>query len=168
MDILLQSSEIQSLLRIDDMKKMLSFTLAFVLILAVLPCQTHAAETDDAGIIYLDNGDYITIEISSATTRTTASKSKTFKYHNSSGEEEWRAVLSGTFTYNGTTATCTASSCDVSVTNTSWSVESKTVGRTGGSATANLTMCKKLLGFITTSRETLNMTLTCSPDGTFS
>ena len=146
---------------------MLSFTLAFVLILAVLPCQTHAAETDDAGIIYLDNGDYITIEISSATTRTTASKSKTFKYHNSSGEEEWRAVLSGTFTYNGTTATCTASSCDVTITDTAWSVNSKTVGKSGASATAELTMCKKLLGFITTSEKSLSMTLTCSPNGDF-
>ena len=149
------------------MKKLLSFTLVFVLILAVLPCQTHAAETDDAGIIYLDNGDYITIEISSAAARTTVSKSKTYTYRNSNGEEEWRAVLSGLFTYNGTIATCTSSYCDVTITDTAWSVNSKTVGKSGASATAELTMCKKLLGFITTSEKSLSMTLTCSPNGDF-
>ena len=95
------------------------------------------------------------------------SKSKTYTYRNSNGEEEWRAVLSGLFTYNGTSATCTSSYCDVTITDTAWSVNSKTVGKSGASATAELTMCKKLLGFITTSEKSLSMTLTCSPNGDF-
>lgn len=152
------------------MKRTTCILVLLLLVMSVLPMGTFAAEetciTED--VIYFNDGSYITIEIVEDYGRTTARKTKNYVYRDSDGEEQWRASLIGTFTYNGTTATCTDSSCDVTITNTAWSATSKTVGKSGASATAQLTMTKKLLGFITTQEETLNMSLTCSPTGVFS
>ena len=86
---------------------------------------------------------------------------------NADGTTDWKAVLSGTFTYNGTTATCTASSVSVTVYADNWYEVSKTAGKSGASATGSVTMGRKILG-ITIAKETYDMTLTCSPTGTLS
>ena len=152
------------------MKRIATLVILALLVFSMLPFSTFAAKDNSNydEIIYLDNGDYITVEISQTASRaTTVKNSKTYTYRNNSGDELWRAVLSGTFTYNGSTATCTASSCDVTISNSAWSVSSKTVGKSGGTATTELTMVKKFIG-ITIDTETLSMSLTCSPTGVFS
>jgi hypothetical protein len=120
-------------------------------------------------IIYLDDGGYITVQTELILVRATQTKSakRTYTYHANSGDEEWKAVLTGTFTYTGTTSTCTSSSCTVSITNTNWYEVSKTVGKSGNKATADLIMGRKFLG-ITIKKETINMTLTCDANGNLS
>ena len=153
------------------MKKIASFICAMFLFLQFFPVSAEAATnaTYAGDIIYLENGYYITIECSTIATRATSTKtgSKTYVCRASDGTEEWRAVLSGTFTYTGSSATCTASSCSVSITNTNWYVISKTASKSGNTATAELTMGRKLLG-ITIDKDTISMQLTCSASGTLS
>lgn len=150
------------------MKNCLKVVLLVLLIVAMLPvCVFAASETEN--VIYLDNGSYITIELSYMESRASGTKSgsKTYRYNNSDGVEEWRAVLTGSFTYTGTTATCTASSCSVTITNDNWYTVSKTASKSGASALGELTMGRKWLG-ITVDKETLSMKITCDASGNLS
>ena len=153
------------------MNKFAKIITIVVLLVALFPMNVFASEntSHSVDIIYLEDGSYITVETQLIQTRVayTRSANRVYTYNNNNGEEQWRAVLSATFTYNGTTSTCTASSCNVTITNTSWYEVSKTVGKSGNTATAELVMGHKFLG-ITVQKETLNMSLTCDANGNLS
>ena len=152
------------------MKRTVTLLALAFLIVSMLPVQSSATgiPTEYDEIIHLDNGDYITVEIGQVLNRgTTVNNNKTYTYRDSNGDEQWRAILYGTFVYDGTTSTCTQGSCDVIITDTSWSVSSKNVVKSGGTVSCDLTMVKKFIG-ITVLKEELNMSMTCSPTGVFS
>ena len=153
------------------MKRLLSIALLFTLLLALLPTNTYAATTanTEASIIQLDDGSYITVELTWIDHRASGTKtaSKTHVYKNSNGEEQWRAVLRGTFTYTGTAAACTAASCDVTITNTNWYIVSKSATKSGNAAVGELTMGRKFLG-ITVDKVPLSMRITCDVNGNLS
>ena len=136
-------------------------------------CPFHALASDDShsdeNIILFNDGSYIVVELSENLVRATNTKTqtKTSKYYNSNDVLQWTVVLTGTFTYNGTTSSCTASNCSITISNDNWYTISKASGKSGNTATADVTMGYKLLG-ITTTKKTLNMTLTCDKDGNFS
>lgn len=117
----------------------------------------------------MEDGSYITIEIISMDTRVTNTKtgSKIYRLRNDDGEELWNATLQGTFSYTGSSATCTASSVSVSIINDNWYTVSKSASKSGASATGTVTMGKKWLG-ITVNKEAVNMSLTRSASGTLS
>lgn len=152
------------------MRKLATFVVLVLLAVTMLPINSFAAEVSGTydEIIYLDNGDYITVEISITQTRaTTVNSDKTYIYRKSNGEEQWRANLYGTFVYDGTTSTCTQGSCDVIITASDWSVSSKNVVKSGGTVSCDLVMAQKIIG-ITINTKELNMSMTCSPTGVFS
>lgn len=149
------------------MKRAVTLVALAFLILSMLPFHSLAAEipTEYDEIIYLDNGDYFTVEIGQVLSRgTTVNNNKTYTYRGSNGDEQWRAILYGTFVYDGTTSTCTQGSCDVIITDTTWSVSSKNVVKSGGTVSCDLTMVKKFIG-ITVLKEEFNLSMTCSPNG---
>ena len=155
------------LMRENDMKKLISLVLALVMVsLVAVPGFASENESDR---IYFEDGSYLTITIQEMDSRAAGTKSggKTYAFTNNSGEVAWKAVIVGTFSYTGTTAVCTNSSCDVTVYDSAWYEVSKTVGRSGATATCELTMGKKLLG-ITVSKKNVSMTLTCDANGNLS
>lgn len=146
-----------------------AFLLALFLVTLFSPTAVFAAAPTSAQeIIYLEDG-YITVTLECTETRAANSKtgSKTFTYYGSNNSEQWKAVLRGTFTYTGTSATCTAASCDVTITNTNWYVVSKDPYKSGNSAVCDLTMGRKFLG-ITITKESVSMQLTCDANGNLS
>lgn len=153
------------------MKRFVALTVVCLLVFAMSPISAFAAESgfNAEAVIYFDDGSYIVIETVSVDTRALSSKTgkRTYVYYNSGGTEEWRAVLQGTYSYDGTTVTCTASICTVSITDSDWYVISKTTSKSGGTAYATLTMGTKVLG-VTVNRETINMSLTCDKNGNLS
>ena len=152
------------------MKQITRFVCFLLLFAMLLPTNVFAAEAAvDTQIIYLEDGSYITIEITTAKTRATSTTTgrKTYTYNGNDGVELWRVILSGSFTYNGTTSACANANCSVSITDDAWYVISKTSGKSGSSATADVTMGRKLLG-ITVNKETINITLTCDANGNLS
>ena len=126
-----------------------------------------SAQEDD--IIYLDNGYYITIEVVESTERASGTKTgtKNYVFRSSSGNELWRASLRGTFTYTGSSATCTASNCTTTITDTAWYEISKSASRSGASAIGDFTLGHKILG-ITIRKETVNISLICDANGNLS
>lgn len=151
-------------------KRTLSLLTMIVLLLALFTGFASADEvSENEYIIPLENGCYILVSITEVTSRAANTKtaSKTFSFKNEDGTVQWKAVLTGSFTYNGTTATCAASSCDVTIYETDYYVVSKTAGKSGASATASVTMGRKFLG-VTIAQDTYDMTLTCDKNGNLS
>jgi len=147
------------------MKRFLTFILVISLVFS-LPLFASATQNTNEDIIYMDDGSYIIVTIDSMDTRATGSKtgSKSYNFYSSNDELEWKAVLSGTFTYNGTSATCTSSSCNITVYQNNWYEISKTATRSGNTAYATFTMGRKVLG-ITVSKKDYSLTLSCDANG---
>lgn len=146
------------------------FTLFLVISLVFsFPLFASATQNTNEDIIYLDDGSYIIVTITSMDTRATGSKtdSKSYNFYSSNDELEWKAVLSGTFTYNGTSATCTSSSCNVTIYDTSWYEVSKSATKSGNTASATVTMGRKVLG-ITVSKKDYSLSLSCDKNGILS
>lgn len=153
------------------MKKYIRFITTVLLLMTMLPvcCFAKSTPVGTTEILYLDDGSYITIELKQTESRASGTKtaSKTYTHYSNSGSENWRAVLRGTFSYTGSSATCTAASCDVTITDADWYVVSKTATKNGNSATGELTMGRKFLG-ITIDKETVSMRLSCDANGNLS
>lgn len=151
------------------MKKKYIACIVALLLIILCPVNVMAETNQDKAedIIYLEDGNYITITLSETSARASGTKSgsKTYRYYNSDDVEEWRAVLTGTFTYTGSSATCTAASCNVTITNTNWYVVSKTASKSNNVATADVTMGLKFLG-ITVNKENISIRITCNSSGT--
>lgn len=152
------------------MKRLLSFFLASVMLLA-FPITASAIEFKVVSeeTIWFENGSSMIITIQESNTRSSGTKSGSARYtfRDDNGKTCWIATLSGTFTYNGTSATCTSSSVNVSISDNAWYLISKSAAKSGNTATATVTMGLKVLG-ITVSKPTYNLTLTCDKDGNLS
>ena len=149
------------------MKQMVCLGLALLLVLGGLP--TASANEYIENVIYLEDGSYITVHLEESLSRAGGVKtgSRTYTYWDSNGTAVWKAVLTGTFSYTGTSATCTTCTCSVTIYDSAWYQLSKTTGKSGGTATANVTMGYKFLG-VTTKTVPVTITLTCDPNGNLS
>jgi hypothetical protein len=153
------------------MKKIISIFLALVTLVLMIPAAQASAQMSNSGldIIYLEDGGYIMVELNtnSNTARTTISKSKVVTRYSDDDEMQWQIRLSGSFTYNGSSAGCSSCNCTVTIYDDTWYTESKTSWANGNTANATVVMAQKLLG-ITVRRETVDLTLTCDKNGNFS
>jgi len=122
-------------------------------------------------IIYYENGDYVTIEIESITSdiRSTTNKSytKTYTYRDSDGVAQWDYKLTASFSYNGSSSSCTPVTDSYSIYDNNWHMDSHSCYRDGNRAVGSFTMKRKTLG-ITTKTISDTVTLTCSPNGSIS
>ena len=85
---------------------------------------------------------------------------KKLSYYTSSNKLLWTIHLSGTFSYNGSSSSCTKASCSISNLNSNWSVKSKSVTSSKNIARAKITMHQKGGGNL--SKE---LTLACDKNG---
>ena len=148
-----------------------SLLLACVLIFSAIPNVAFAAENspNTENIITLEDGSYLEIIIISTDIRASHVKSgsKVLNHRSSEGELNWQAVLSASFTYTGTTSTCTSASCSVTIYDGDWYQVSKSTSRSGNTATTQLTMGQKVLG-VTISKPSYTITLSCDANGNLS
>lgn len=152
------------------MKRIAALLLTVTMVLLLLPVNAYAAsdfqETQVIEVQRFTDGSYLVITIQSIETYASGAKTgtDTCTYYSASNEILWEAVLTGTFTYNGTTATCTASSCDVTIYDNNWYVISKSASKSANAATGTVTMGYKFLG-ITIKQDTYDLSLSCDPYG---
>lgn len=162
------------------MKKAFPVLLVLLVLTLLFSVPVYASEgsgPSHEGIVvdieYLENGDYIVtvieddeIIIPGDATATTVTKTKTSNYYNSSGTRLWNVKVQGTFTYNGTTCTCTKASHQATSYASSWSIISASHSKSGNHATATATARH----YYSTGYNdyTRSVTLTCSPTGVFS
>ena len=154
-------------------KSCISFFLVLVLSCSfVLP--SKAAEQLDnqlGGIVVFtfEDGSYLVEKPSVVLQRTstTVTASKTYNCINEDGVTEWSAKLTGTFTYNGSTSYCTASSCTTTVYSGNWHEAVNNASYAGNAAFASVTMELKFL-FIVIKTQNVSLTLTCDANGNLS
>ena len=151
------------------MKRLMCCVLAIIMVCMFVPVEVDASTNDNVRMIYLETGAYIVITIQESGGRASGTKSGTarYDYYGSDGVKQWTATLNGTFTYNGTSATCTSSSCSVSISNSAWYLISKSASKSGNTATGSVNMGRKILG-VTTAKEAIDLTLSCDANGNLS
>ena len=141
----------------------------FVLIVS-LPTKAFATNYNEtASIIYLEDGSYITITTVEIETRASGSKTaqRTYTCTANDGTVCWTATLTASFSYTGSSATCTSSDCSVTVYKSNWYTVSKSATKSGNTATATVTMGRKVLG-ITIAKDTYSISISCDPNGNLS
>ena len=148
--------------------RILSFVIIMVLLIGLVPVNALATTSDD-NVVHFDDGSYLKISIKDVSPRATNTRVayRQYEYFDSSDNLEWVAQLHCTFTYDGTTSSCTSASCTVTIYDSKWYEISNTTTRSGNTATTQLTMGRKLLG-ITVSKPQYTITLTCDKDGNLS
>lgn len=146
------------------MKRVLCSLFVLTILLYIIPIQSGAAEKPV--ILYYEDGSYITAEVFIGRTRASGSVSgsKTYTYYAGDGNTQWKATLSGSFTYSGSSAVCTSSSVDVTIYDSSWYTISKSSSKSGHSASGFVTMGEKL-GGLTVTRVPVSMSISCDKDG---
>ena len=152
------------------MVKRISAVLLSLLLVLTLPAPSAFATETQTEILYLEDGSYIitTTEIYSTFTTTQVTAKKTKTHINFNGVTCWQAALTGTFTYDGTTAKCTASSIDISIYADGWSTYQQTSGRAGNYCYANLIMRRTTATGIVADSVNCDITLTCDANGNLS
>jgi len=155
------------------MKKVFSIVLCFVIIFSSFSIHVFANNsTAKTTVCYFGDGSYcistITEELSlgqskdaKATTQTKTA-TKTSSFYDSTGAFCFATKVTGTFSYNGTTATATSASYGYSLGDEGWWFSSGSASYSGATATAT---CKFRYLLIT---RTLSSSLTCSPTGVLS
>lgn len=148
-------------------------SLTLVLVLSYVLCFPVGAvalpEKNATYVEYLENGDCIKTYITYYETNArvaTKSGSKTREYETSAGEVMWSVTVYGTFTYNGTTSSCTSASRSTAAYGSDWSIKSSSASKSGNCATATATATKK--NFIGSQDYTVTVNLYCSPYGILS
>lgn len=145
---------------------------AVMLIMLAAP-PVSAAEFRDETVVFrtvttLEEGYYIVTEIREAIPSTlgraaqTKTGSKTKTLYSNADTKIGSLTVSGTFTYNGSTASATSASYSHSISNALWSFSGGSASRSGATATA-----KGNFIYVGQS-QTLTVSLTCSPNGTLS
>ena len=159
------------------MKKIVAFLITMLLLFTTninaFTVVIEPSENSISEIVYFDDGSYIettlTIEESNISTlaSNTISGSRKMIYKNSDGEAQWTAILKGTFTYTGSSATCTASSITYSISNDNWRITSATASKSGNKATGNI-IAKYYFLFVPTKTVEAPIAITCSATGVLS
>ncbi len=138
------------------------------------PAAAITAQNTKTEIEHLGNGDYLvtTLEESSsdhALSRAAKTKngSKKTTYHTASGKAVWTFTVTGTFSYNGSSATCIKASPSFSSTTTAWKATSSSATRSANKAIGKITAKQYRLG-VCTSTVDRTVTLSCSKTGVLS
>jgi len=164
------------------MKRFLTILLTALFALSSLVCTTLAAEVKETSTIITELSDneierlwyadgsrleIITEVCRDMTVSNTITGYRTYQKKDSSGTLEWKATLTATFTYTGSTSTCTDASCAVTIYKSNWYVASCTTTRSGNMATTYLTMGYKVNGTTLYTRS-YTITLSCDANGNLS
>lgn len=149
-------------------KKAVAVLLAVLLVMCF---SVTAFAADDNGRVvsrtveqYAD-GAYAVITVYDTTTARAYEKSgyKNFDYYES-GTLQWTFTAYGTFSYNGSTATCIAASYGCNINNSSWTRVSGEASPSGSAVIAKGVMEKKGIG----KRVYPQVIITCTPNGVLS
>lgn len=153
------------------MKKVLTSLLLMLLIFSPIEiCGLESNTSENVYYEYLEDGSYYEITIIENTmTRASSTKkgTKRVKYVDNSNVTVWEVSVTGTFTYDGSSSTCTAASVAATSYTTNWKITSKSASKSGNKATAKATAKYYYDGSLVTTVNK-SVTLTCDKNGNLS
>ena len=148
------------------MKKIISILIICISLFNVFVFSAFASVEKTEQIEYFDDGSYMITYIETSTVRALSVKttSKSANYYDKNDNILWRVTLTGTFSYTGTSSTCTASTVASNIYDSSWKLTEATASKSGNTATGTFVV-KKYLALIPTQTQNVNLTLSCSANG---
>ena len=151
------------------MHRKIALVVSLLLLITSFVVTASAVEENEFCVWIFDDGSYITESFTVMGYRATGSisGSKTRNYYDGNGALDWQVVLTGSFTYTGTSATCTSSTCNVTIYDSAWYTVSKSSGKSGNTATASATIGEKLLG-VTVRQIPVSLSISCDKNGNLS
>lgn len=157
------------------MKKLMISSLLTLFLLVPYPTTVSHAENSTAVTSstiteFYDDNSYSIITITEYINNSILSSktgSKTITHFNSSDEQVWTYTITGNYTYNGSSSSCTSVSDSYSISNNNWHINSHSCWKSGNTAYGSVTMDYKLLG-ITINSVSKSLNLSCSPSGVLS
>ncbi len=146
------------------MKRVICSLLVVMLVLCSIPICGNAAEREQEII-----RSYAVVETITSGARASGriSGSRPYTYYDSTGVAQWKVVLNGSFTYTGSSATCTSASCSVTIYNSEWYTVSKNASKSGNTATGSFSIGRKALG-VTVETKDVTLKLSCDKNGNLS
>ena len=132
------------------MKKVLSFALSVLTLLFSISVFVSAEDYTITEVEYLEDGSYFITTVSEYTNynistlfakSSSKTKTKSTGYYNSNGDAYWTASITATFTYNGSTASCTSVSKSTTIYNSAWKCTASSCGKSGATATGRSVVC---------------------------
>lgn len=159
------------------MKKIIPAILTLALLLASVaftPDMTVKAATatipvnETTTYEYFEDGSYymttITILPSIERSSTIITVQKTGGYLNSENEVLWSATLTGKFTYNGSSSSCTDSSISTTFNSSAWKLSSSSASKSGSTASGSATAKCYFVG-VAVGSKTVSLTINCDKNG---
>lgn len=154
------------------MKRLLSFvlTISILSLCCCGYCFAYSYNPKETSVVYFEDGSYMVIEVTvnniSRITNSTSGQ-KCLSYYSESDVIQWSATIRGTFSYNGSSATCTNADIVYTVHDSSWKITSATSSESGNKAIGDITAKSYVLG-IPVQTVNRTVTLTCSASGVLS
>ncbi|HIY64423.1 MAG TPA: hypothetical protein H9730_13370 [Candidatus Mediterraneibacter stercoripullorum] len=154
-------------------KHILASVICMVFVLNLI--QPVKAQESITEIEYLSDGSYYLTEIQEDSVPSigllaankTRTASATTKYCSASGNTLWYVKVTATFTYNGSTSSCTSASATAGSYSSAWKISGKSASRSGNKGKATATATQYVNSKPASSR-TRTVTLTCDKDGNLS
>lgn len=159
-----------SQLRIIVLSVMLTM-LSFVLFLPSVSLADTRKEAEEVSeTVFFEDGSYLVTEIirvDSGSKDSTIKANKTSSYYGNNGVLLWKVVLSGSFSYTGTSSVCTNATCSSFFYDSAWSEKNSSSWYSGNTAYCSATIVRKILG-ITVYTIPVSISLSCSSTGELS
>lgn len=158
------------------MKKIISFLLVVITVFSIFTVSVFAKEQKENVFKiteYFEDGSYMVttleVENKNSIARATSTKtgSKTVIFYNADDEKMVTVKLTATFSYTGSSVTCTNVSPTFTVHNSMWRVTKATGTKSGNKGIGEFTLKKYVLGILTQQKDT-TITITCSNTGVLS
>lgn len=154
------------------MKRLMSILCVILLITATSSSAIAVKANEDiyATVFSFDDGSYVVVRCEDSGTiraTNTITKNKSYTYYSSTNVIQWKFTLTGTFTYNGVTSSCTNTSSSLQIYNTAWYQIYRGTSMSGNTAYGTLTLGRKVTG-VTIDEKTFTITMTCSKTGVVS
>lgn len=151
------------------------FSVVFVFAAVVPAFAVSAATETETYTEYYDDGSYTVVTITETpvingarAASKTKSGTKTSKYYDSADKLQWTATVDGTFTYNGSSATCTSSTVYHEILSSKWKCHSETASKSGNTARGDFEFYLYTLALIHINTREAHPVLTCSASGVLS
>lgn len=139
----------------------------FLSLLLVFGCIMMNGSFVNAEEYYYEEEIVVIEDNTNARATSTKTAKKTASYKNSSGSKLWSVTVTGKFTYNGKTSSCTSSSVSATSYDSNWKISSKSSSKTGSTAIGKATAKLYLDGSYISSL-TKTVKLTCDKNGKLS
>ena len=156
------------------MKKLIATVLALLLALTAFTTSASAISAQPVDGLYYMEEEIVLLSdpqaaesVAGSRAAQTVSGSKHNHFYNANGVKLWTVTVTGTFSYDGSSATCTSVSKSYTIYDSAWKVTDESCSKSGNKAMASFTV-KRYVLLIPVQTENVSLTLTCSANGTLS